>query len=146
VQLRYAIAQALIVFFWAVDWSSRGAYSDPTKAPLENLLGSFIIIFLFTGLPALVVGMIDGMAGRRNGESLIRQTILSVLVIAFAAFVTFIGIDALKTEDLFGMEGPRPPSVAIRIDNFVCVEFVFLMEWGIAAVIRWLRSISEERT
>lgn len=63
-KFRYLIAQVLIFTLWAFDWYRRGA-SHSERPLFEALLGSFLIILFFTGIPAILVGAIDSAVGRR---------------------------------------------------------------------------------
>ena len=131
------MAQAVVVILWALDWHRRGASYPQGRSPLDSLLGSFLIILLFAGLPMVVVGLVDGLAGRR-AEGPHRRFLLSALVIRFAALVAVVGIETLDFEDLFGQEG-RPPSAGNRINHLICMEVVLLLELGIAAALRRAR-------
>jgi hypothetical protein len=135
-KLRYAIAQALVLVLWALDWYRRGA-SYTQKPFFDSLLGSFLIILFFTGIPAILVAAIDGSVGRRR-ESIARNMALSALVVGLALWVSKVGIDALAAEDLFG-QANQAPSVTYRINHLICMEIVFLFEFGMAASIRRLR-------
>lgn len=132
-KLRYAIAQALIFTLWGLDWYRRGA-SYPERPFFEALLGSFLIVLFLTGLPAILVGVIDGVAGERS-ESRARNITLSILVVGLAVWISKAGIDALAAEDLFGQEN-RPPSAINRVNHLISMEIVFLLEFVMAVLIR----------
>lgn len=97
-KLRYVIAQALVLALWALDWYRRGA-SYMQKPFFDSLLGSFLIILLFTGIPAILVGAVDG-SGVRRRESIVGNVALSALVVGLALWISKVGIDALAAEDL----------------------------------------------
>jgi hypothetical protein len=134
-KLRYIIAQVVILILWVLDWLVRGASSSP-RPLLDALLGTFLILFVIVGIPAIAVALTDGFAGRRQ-EGIVRQVLLSILVVGLAALVVRVSIGTLGFEDLWGVTGYDRPSISARIQSLISVEIVFLLEWIIAA---WIRS------
>lgn len=135
-KLRYIVAQVVIVVYIALDWFRRGAYYGEQPDTFLGSLGSaFLFLVFITGLPAIVVCAIDGWAGRSQ-EGFTRQLLLTILVVGFAAFISWAGIFILVFEDLFDVLGHKSHSFIRRVADIIAVETIFLLEWGFAAWIR----------
>lgn len=132
--IRYALAQLLILAFWIQDWYRHGSSDISGGAPI---LGPLLFVLLFAGIPALGVGLVDGLAGGAE-EGLSRRVILTVLVVILALWIGIFGVASIGLEDLFGQTG-NPPSVASRIGGLIAMETVFFLELGTVIFVRWLR-------
>lgn len=128
---RYAVAQAIVLAAWALDWYRNGASDAPGGAPF---VGPLLFVGLIAGLPAMFVGLIDGAIGG-DGANLGRRVAAAVLVVGLALWTSLFGVSSIYLEDLFGQTG-RPPSVQSRVGGLIAMEAVFLLEFGLASLLR----------
>lgn len=133
-KFRYIAAQILVLMLWAVDWSVGGNSNAAFGG--YAVLGALLIYATFLIPLAVVVGLVDGFAGKGR-EGRCRQIILTIFVVALAAYISYAGLSLMVFEDLYG-QLRDPPSVGNRLTALVGMEAALLLEFGIAILIRRL--------
>lgn len=104
---------------------------------MAGLLGQLLFILLFAGTPVILVGLVDGFVSKPS-EEVLRNIVMSALVIGSSFWISLIGQTSIGLEDLFGQYGQQL-SRQSRLTALVGMEAALLMEFGIAVLIRWLR-------
>ncbi len=137
-KVRYILAQVLVVGVWAQRWIKGGSGPYPGSLPLENASGQLLFIFVVAGVPAVVVGLIDGFESGRN-ESLMARVILTALVLLSALWISLVGQFSIILENFFDQYG-GPYSTQSRLVALLGMEVLLLLEWGIAALLSRCRS------
>lgn len=134
-RLRYAVAQAIILVAWALDWYRRGVSDTVGETPY---FGPLLSLGLFAGLPALIVGLLDGIVGGHRRASRGRRVTAFVLVVALALLISWVGIETIYVEHGFINYNGILPSAQGRVGVLIAMEVIFLLELGIASTMRRL--------
>ncbi|MCJ7436141.1 MAG: hypothetical protein MUP97_00030 [Acidimicrobiia bacterium] len=126
-------AQALVIVATVSAMLTTGDRAN--TGIVEESLGTpgsvFVVVLLLLAVPALVVGIVDGVLARRRG-GMVRRLIRAILIVAFGALAAlFVTVAAEGSCDGSCIDPPRGEILA----GFGAAETALVVEWSLAAII-----------
>ena len=126
-------AEALVIVATVVALLTTG--DGANTGIIEESLGTpgsvFLVVLLVLAVPALVVGIVDGLLARRQG-GMVRRVIRAIVIVAFGAFAALlVNVAAEGSCDGSCIDPPRGEILA----GFAAATTALVLEWLLATII-----------
>lgn len=126
-------AEALVIAATVVALLTTGDRAN--TGIIEESLGTpgnvFLVVLVLVAVPALVVGIVDGVLARRQ-SGMVRRLIRAIVIVAFGAWAAlFVIVAAEGSCDGSCIDPPRGEILA----GFGAASTALVFEWLLAAII-----------